>query len=51
MQKPAAAKEPKDVFFEPIGETKETAKPNHREKFMRFCEENPNDVECRLFDV
>ena len=51
MMKPASIKDPKDVFFMPIGEEVKPAKATPREKFISFCDENPNDVECRLFDV
>lgn len=49
--RPVAEKDPKDVFFEPIPEVKEKPRLNMRQKFLQFCDNNPNDVECRLFDV
>jgi hypothetical protein len=51
MKKPAVAKDPRDVFFEPIDEGVKPSEPSLREKFIKFCDDNPNDVECRLFDV
>ena len=49
--RPVAKKDPKDVFFEPIPEVKAKSELNWRQKFLQFCDDNPNDVECRLFDV
>jgi len=49
--RPVAEKDPKDVFFQPITEEKAKSEPNMHEKFIQFCDDNPNDVECRLFDV
>jgi hypothetical protein len=51
MKNPSEAKDPRDIFFAPIGGDDSPKKPTFREKFMDFCDDNPNDVKCRLFDV
>ena len=51
MKNPSEAKDPRDIFFAPIGGNNSPEKPTFREKFMSFCDDNPNDVKCRLFDV
>ena len=49
--RPVKGKESKDVFFLPIPEVKTKPGQNMHEKFLQYCDDNPNDVECRLFDV
>ena len=42
---PSAMATQQQEFFE------ELEKPNWRARYEQFCEENPWDLECKMFDV
>ncbi len=49
--------EPGNVFFEPVSEahppqpSKTTEDSKMRQRFLQFCDENPDHEECRIYDV
>jgi len=54
---PTAEVKAENIFFEPIAEThspqpsKTTEDSKMRQRFLQFCDENPDHEECRIYDV
>ncbi|HCA36574.1 MAG TPA: hypothetical protein DEP13_08040 [Gammaproteobacteria bacterium] len=58
INKAVPEKKPEDIFFAPIEE--EPAVPREstqaedstmRKRFIQYCDNHPNDVECKIYDV
>ena len=45
------AVKPEDIFFEPVTASKQAEDSKMRQRFLRFCDENPDHEECRIYDV
>ena len=51
FNKDAVEKKPTDIFFAPVQESAVCEDSRMRQKFIQFCEDNPGDEQCRIYDV
>ena len=51
FHKKVEEKKPEDIFFSPVEESTVCEDSKIRQKFIRFCDENPDHEECRIYDV
>ena len=58
INKAVPEKKPEDIFFAPIEEQAELPKESAqaedstmRQRFIQYCDDHPEDVECKIYDV
>lgn len=58
FNKAVPEKKPEDIFFAPVEEQAELPKESAqaedstmRKRFIQYCDDHPDDVECKMYDV